>query len=263
MMRLNMFRIILFSFLMTILIFYISIFLSPIIFTYPERLWSSILSEEVKFAIMLSIFTATCSTLISLIVSIPVSYALSRLNFPGKAIVEGFLDIPMAVPPIGLGVMLLIFFARTPIGIFINERIIRFVFEIPGIILAQFAVISVLTIKILKESFDGINPRYERVARTFGYTELESFLYITLPAAKHNILGAALLSWTRALGEFGATVILAGATRFKTETLPIALYLNLAVADLGNVSALLCILLLIACMMQILIRKLLYRRFVI
>jgi len=97
------------------------------------------------------------------------------------------------------------------------------------------------------------------VARTFGYSELESFFYVTLPAAKRGILGAALVSWARAIGEFGATVMLAGATRFKTETLPIALYLSLASADLGNVAALSCILLSMACMTQIIVRKLLYR----
>lgn len=197
--------------------------------------------------------------MISLVVGIPVAYGLSRIEFRGKTIIEGFLDLPVAVPPVALGVMLLIFFARNPIGSFINERLIRFVFEVPGIILAQFAVISVLTIKILKETFDGIPHRYERVARTFGYSELESFFYVTLPAAKRGILGAALVSWARAIGEFGATVMLAGATRFKTETLPIALYLSLASADLGNVAALSCILLSMACMTQIIVRKLLYR----
>jgi molybdate transport system permease protein len=260
-MKPNMFRVAMFLCLAFILIFFLCIFVSPTIFTGPWQLASAFLSDEARFAVFLSISTATCSTVISLIIGIPVAYALSRLEFRGKTIIEGFLDIPVAVPPIALGVMLLIFFARNPLGSFINERVIKFVFEVPGIILAQLAVISVLTIKVLKESFDGIPPRYERVARTFGYTELESFLYVTLPTAKRGILGAALLSWARALGEFGATVMLAGATRFKTETLSIALYLNLAAADLESVAALSCILLLTACISQILVRKLLYRGF--
>ena len=155
--------------------------------------------------------------------------------------------------------MLLMFFARNPLGSFINERVVKFVFEVPGIILAQFAVISILTLKMLKESFDGVPPRFERVARTLGYTELESFFYITLPAARRGVLGAALVSWARALGEFGATVALAGATRFKTETLPVAIYLNLVAGNLENVAALSIILLLISCITQVTVRKILYK----
>jgi molybdate transport system permease protein len=260
-MKLNTFRIAMLSCLTVILIFFINIFLSPIIFTDPRRLWLSILSDEARFAVFLSLLTATCSTLISLIVGIPAAYALSRLNFPGKTVIEGFLDVPMAVPPIAFGVMLLIFFARTPVGAFINESVVRFIFEVPGIVLAQFSVISVLTVKFVKSSFDGIPVRYERVARTLGYSELESFFYVTLPSAKRGILGAALMSWARALGEFGATVTLAGATRFKTETLPIALYLNLSTANLENVAAFTLILIVMACLILTASRKLSYRGF--
>ncbi|MDW8023690.1 MAG: ABC transporter permease [Nitrososphaerota archaeon] len=254
-----MFRALAFLCLTLVIAFFLSLFISVAIVVDPWLLLSAVFSEEVRFAVFLSVLTATCSTLISLLVSIPVAYALSRLNFPGKTFVDGFLDIPVAVPPIALGVMLLIFFARNPIGFFINESILRFVFEVPGIILAQFAVISVLTIKLVKASFDGVPARYEKVARTLGYTELQSFLYVTLPAAKRGILGAALISWARALGEFGATVTLAGATRFKTETLPIALYLNLSTANIENAAAIICILFAIAFAVLIFARKLLHR----
>ncbi len=262
-MKLNIFRVIVSLFLLFVLIFYLCAFVSPAIFVEPWRLANAFLSEEVRFAFYLSIFTATCSTLISIIVGVPVAYALSRLDFRGKSLIEGFLDVPAAVPPIALGVMLLIFFSRNPLGILINEGVIRFVFEVPGIVLAQFAVISILTIKLLKESFDGVPARYEMVARTFGYSELESFIYVTLPAAWRGVLTAALLSWARALGEFGATVMLAGATRFKTETLSIALYLNLAAADVGGVAVVSFLLLLTACLTLMVVRKLLRRGFAI
>ncbi len=260
-MKVSVFRIVLFLCLALILAFFICVFTSPVMFTQPWRLVSALLSDEVGFALSLSVITAACSTAISLAIGIPAAYALSRFDFRGKTVVEGLLDIPVAVPPIALGVMLLMFFARNPLGSLINERVIRFVFEVPGIILAQFAVISALTIKMLKEVFDGVPPRYEKVARTLGYTELESFLYVTLPAAKRGVLGVTLLSWARALGEFGATITLAGATRFKTETLPIAIYLNLAAGDLESVATLSIIFLLVSCVTQVVIRKLLYRGF--
>ncbi|MEM2767328.1 MAG: ABC transporter permease [Candidatus Bathyarchaeia archaeon] len=254
-----MLRVLAFLCLTFVSAFFLSLFLSTILVMDPWLLLSTILSEEVVFAVLLSFFTATCSTLISLMVSIPVSYALSRLDFPGKTFIDGFLDIPVAVPPIALGVMLIIFFSKTPIGLFINESVVRFVFEVPGIVLAQFAVICVLTIKLVKASFDGVPVRYERVARTLGYTEFQAFLHVTLPAAKRGILGAALISWARALGEFGATVTLAGATRFKTETLSIALYLNLSAANIEKAAAIICTLLAIACAVLVVARKLLHR----
>ncbi len=117
----------------------------------------------------------------------------------------------------------------------------RFVFEVPGLILAQFTVISILTIKLVKAVFDGVDVRYEKIARTLGHSELESITYVTLPLAKKGILSAALLSWTRAVDEFGASVTLADATRFKTETFSIALFLNLATGEIEKAVALICI----------------------
>lgn len=258
-MRPTLLTIVAFSSLAFILLFFLCAFLSPAIFIEPWGLIDAFLSDEVMFALSLSFLTATCSTLIAIVIGIPVAYALSRFEFRGKNIIDGFLDVPAAVPPIALGVMLLIFFSRNPLGVLINENLVRVIFEVPGIILAQFAVVSIFAIRLLKTSFDSIPARYEKIARTLGYSEFESFLYVTLPAAWRGVLSAALLSWAKALGEFGATVTLAGATRFKTETLSIALYLNLAAADLGGVVAVLFILLSIACSTLVVVRKLLAR----
>lgn len=258
-----MFKIVSFLCLIFILTFFLCIFTSPIIFIELHQIMLAFLSDEVRFAIFLSIVTATCSTIASLIICLPIAYALSRYNFQGKSVIEGFLDTPMAVPPVALGIMLLIFSVRNPLGIFINEKVIKFVFEVPGIILAQFTVLSPLAIKMLKEVFNNISPRYEMIARTLGYTELESFLYITLPATKNSILGVALLLWARAIGEFGATMMLAGAMRLKTETMSIAIYLSLAAGDLVGVATLSLILLLISCGVQVIVRRLLQSGFVL
>ncbi|MEM2384777.1 MAG: substrate-binding domain-containing protein [Candidatus Bathyarchaeia archaeon] len=229
-MKVNIFRVTSLTLLALVIAFFLCAFTSPIIFVEPWIMAQAFISEETRFALFLSLFTATSSTLISL----AIAYLLSRTNFRGKTLIEGFLDVPMAVPSVALGVMLLIFFTRNPLGALINENLIRFVFEVPGIILAQFAVISVLTTRYLKEVFDNLPARYENVARTLRYSEWEALLYIALPAIKRSILGTALLSWARSIGEFGASLMLAGATRLKTETLPIALYLNLVAADLGG-----------------------------
>ncbi|MEM3386044.1 MAG: ABC transporter permease [Nitrososphaerales archaeon] len=224
-------------------LFVVAVVVSTSIFTNPQELGLAFFSDEVIFAIILTLITATTATAIALIIATPAAYALSQANFPGKSIVDTLIDIPIALPPVALGTALLIFFTNTPIGIFINNSLIKFVFEVPGIILAQFSVVSVLAVRLLKPVFESIDPRYVKIARTLGESEARAFLRVTLPLAKGGIFSAAVLSWARAMGEFGATITLAGATRFKTETLSIAMYLSLAVADLEKAMAIILILL--------------------
>jgi len=225
----------------------------------PSTLMSAFFSEEIQFAVALTLITATVATILSLIVAIPAAYVLSRATFLGKDLVDALINIPIALPPVALGTALLIFFTSTPLGVFIDNSITKFVFEPPGIVLAQFSVISVLAVRLMKPVFDGIDPRYEKVARTLGHGELDSFMRVTLPLARDGVFAAAVLSWARAMGEFGATVTLAGATRFKTETLPIAMFLNLSVANLGSAMAIVLILLGITVSVLLVSRKIAYR----
>ena len=126
---------------------------------------------------------------------------------------------------------------------------------IPGIILAQFTIVTALAIRLLKSTFDSIDPRYEQVGRTLGCTKLKAFCTVTLPLAKNGLIAAAILTWARAIGEFGATVTLAGATKQKTETLPIAIFLNLATADVEKAVAVIFILIAISVVALIFLRR--------
>ncbi|WP_290597470.1 MULTISPECIES: ABC transporter permease [unclassified Archaeoglobus] len=231
--------------LFLLLFFATSIVLSIYIFTEPLAIVSSLLSPEIRFAVFLSVTTSTTSTLLALLVGLPAAYALSRLNIKGKNIIESILNIPIALPPVAIGAALLIFFTNTPSGIFIN-RILNVVYEVPGIIIAQFSVVTPYIIRLTKPVFDKIDPRYEKISRSFGYSSLETFFKVTIPLARVGILSATTLAWARAMGEFGATVTLAGATRYKTETLPIAVYLNLAQADIHKAMATILVLILVA-----------------
>jgi molybdate transport system permease protein len=127
-----------------------------------------------------------------------------------------------------------LFFFNTPVGKFFETHLFRVVFEVPAIILAQFVVIIGLAISLVKIVFDYINPEYELIARTLGATQPQIFFHILLPIAKKGILSAFLLVWARAVGEFGASVTLAGATTMKTETLPVAIFLSFASSDIYN-----------------------------
>jgi molybdate transport system permease protein len=193
---------------------------------------SSLLSREIQFAIKLSFFTSVISTLMCIIFSIPVAYGMVRLNFPGKRLVNTILEIPMALPPIVAGVALLILFGNTAFGNFLSDAGLKFVFTVQGIIMAQFFVNVPYMLRIIKATVEDIDPRLEFVARTLGCNRMQSFFKVTLPLAKNGLLAGIVITWARAIGEFGAALMLAGATRLKTETLPVSLFLNMSTGDL-------------------------------
>lgn len=186
---------------------------------------------EVQFAIRLSLFTATITTLLAILMAIPSAYALSKYRGRGQTVIDTLLDLPLVLPPIGLGFLLLVFF-RTAAGQAVETHLMRFVFEVPGIILAQFAVASGFALRVLKSTFDGLNPRYEEVARTLGFSKWQAFSHIVLPLAKNGIMAGTVLTWARCMGEFGATVIVAGAFALKTEVLSIAIFLKWQTAEI-------------------------------
>jgi len=138
----------------------------------------------------------------------------------------------MALPPIVSGVALLLLFGTTSFGNFLADNGLKFVFTIKGIILAQFFVNIPYILRILKSTFKDIDPRLEFVSRTLGYNSLQTFFKVTLPLAKNGLIAGLVITWARALGEFGAALMLAGATRMRTETLPISLFLNMSSGDL-------------------------------
>jgi len=197
-----------------------------------DALKANLTSREILFAITLSIWTSTLSTFACIVIATPVAYSLARLNFRGKNLVNTIVDLPMSLPPLVAGVGLLLLFGTTDFGKFLSSFGIQFVFTIWGIILAQFFVNLPLSIRILRATFIGIDPRYEHVAKTLGCTGFGSFLRITMPMAEQGILASITLTWSRAIGEFGATLMLAGAMRLETETLPISIYLNMSCGDM-------------------------------
>jgi molybdate transport system permease protein len=213
--------------------------------TRMSRFWSLAGSAEVLFAIKLSVFAATLATLAAVLVALPAAYALSHYSFPGKSVVDTLLDLPIVLSPIALGAALVVF-SNTPVGRFVDRNVLAFVFEVPGLVLAQFTVVVALATRLLKSTFDMIDPRYVGVGRVLGCTGFQAFCRVTLPLARPGIVAAVILTWARAVGEFGASVTLAGATSMKTETLPIAIYLSFATADVEKAVAVIFILVAIA-----------------
>ena len=211
--------------------FVLAVLVCVVVHTTPEALVESIASEEIQFAIKLSLLTSIISTALAIIIGIPIAYSLARYNIPLKSLINTLVDLPLALPPLVAGVGLLLFFT-TPLGEALEEVGFRFVFTPWGIVLAQFLVNVPFTIRVLRSTFESINPRYEYVAQTLGCSPMQAFLRVSLPMSKRGILAGSVITWSSAMGEFGAVLMLAGATRLRTETLPISIYLNMLCGDL-------------------------------
>ena len=193
----------------------------------------TLLSERTLFSIRLSIYSATVAAVLATALAVPSAYALSRCNFPGKDAVDTILELPMIVSPAALGAMLLIFF-NNPLGNWIQTRGVQFVFDSNGIILAQFVTTLGVATRLTKTAMDEIPQRYEDVARTLGASPAAAFFNVTLPLCRRGLAAAFILSWAKAMGEFGATITLAGTMAMKTETLPIAIFMKLSTADIDG-----------------------------
>lgn len=226
------FRIITLAFGLILAIFIIALIIGIVTHTTPGALMDSFVSSEIQFAIKLSLITSVISTVCCIIVSVPAAYALARYNFPGKSLLNTILDIPLALPPLVAGVGLLILFGTTSFGKALAAAGIKFVFTPEGIVLAQFFVNMPFMFRVLRSTFQGINPRYEYVAQTLGSTEAQTFWRVTLPMARNGLVAGAVITWCRGIGEFGAALMVAGSTRMLTETLPISLYLNMSTGEL-------------------------------
>ena len=151
--------------------------------------WSSfihyLVSEEILFSIRLSLISATISSLLAVLFALPAAYALSKFEFFGKEILDTLIDLPIALSPIAVGTVILMFF-HTRMGAFIETYGGRVLFSFKGILLAQFTIVSVLAIRLLKSTFDDIDPRYEAVARFLGSSRFRAFYKVTLPMARRG-----------------------------------------------------------------------------
>jgi len=219
--------------------------------TFRRVLWS----REIRFAIKLSLITSVITTFLSLCVAVPAGYALSRYSFPGKMMVDTVVDIPIVLPPLIMGVSLLVFF-QTPVGRAIERSGLRFVYTPQGIVLAQFVVACSFAIRTIKAAFDGVDRRLEDVAMTLGCNRRQAFLKVSLPLAKNGIIAGGVFAWARAIGEFGPIIVFCGTTRFKTEVMPTSIYLELSVGRIESALSIAILMILIALATLMLFKKL-------
>ncbi len=196
----------------------------------PHHLLHALGSREIQYATGLSLVSCTIAALLSLVVAVPVGYLMSRGRFAGKNTLDTLLDVPIVLPPMVIGLCLLILF-QTPIGRAI-DRVVPFTYTVFGVLLAQFTVAAAFAVRQMRTTFDHLPSRPEDVAMTLGCSRGRAVWLVTLPAAKRGMFSAASIAWARSLGEFGPILVFAGATRMKTEVLPTTVWLELSVGNL-------------------------------
>jgi len=203
--------------------------------------WQSVLtvmtSGFIGHALWMSLWTSAVTVVLSVLFAIPMGYVLSRYRFPGHVIADSLVDLPIVFPPVVVGLTLLVFFTQTPIGRWIEQTGLEFIFQPKGIVLCQFVVSASFAIRSAKSTFDEIDRRLENVALTLGCTQWGSFLRVSLPLAKDGIIAGAILTWARAFGLFGPLMIFVGSFRGRTEVLSTTVYLEQSVGHLEQALA--------------------------
>jgi len=182
--------------------------------------------RDILHSILLGFGTATVASVLALVLAVPVGFALARWRFRGSWLVEALLIIPVIMSPMALGVALLLVLNSPPARWF-EEHVFRIMFEVPGIVMAQFFVAFAFAVLIMRTTFAGIDVRLEQVARFLGCSRWKAFRHVTLPLSRNGIVAAFVLGWARSLGDFGTTSTVAGAIKGYTETPPITIYFAL------------------------------------
>ncbi len=202
-----------------------------------------IFSRATGQEVVLSLTTATITTLIALLIAIPAGYALSRYRIPGKVVVDTLVDAAIVLPPLILGVSLLVLFslvrrsAETLGSPGMPQPGLQalydfFVYQRPGIVLAQFFVSSALCVRAMRAAFDAADSRVEAVALTLGCTPFGAFWRAALPQTAPGMLAGAVMSWSYAVGLFAPVAIFAGTIRGRTAVLATRTFLEVSVGRL-------------------------------
>ena len=191
----------------------------------PGSRWRQPLSAEIRDIALFTTAAALAATALMLVPGIALAWLLARRRFPGKAIVETLVSLPLVMPPVATGLLLLWLFGRRgPIGRVLEPLGLQVVFTPVAVVIAMAVMGLPLLVRTARAGFEQVTRRYEQIAETLGAGPWRVFATVTLPLASRNILAGALLGFSRALGEFGATIVVAGSIPGRTRTLAVGIY---------------------------------------
>jgi len=178
-------------------------------------------------------WVAAVSTLVILPPGLAVAWLLARCDWPGKSLLETFVTLPLVMPPVATGLILLkVLGRRGALGGFFHDRLhLDIVFTWRAVLVALGVMSFPLLVRSTQWALEQVNPRFEQIARTLGAGDLRVFLTITLPLALRGIMGGVILAFARALGEFGATIMVAGYIPGKTATLSLSIYQSVQLGE--------------------------------
>lgn len=223
-------------------------------FTSPAHLLAALGSPEIRYAIRLSLLSCTLTTLLSLWVAVALGYLLARHDFPGKRWIDAIVDIPIVLPPLVVGLALLLLFQAGALRWF-ERNVLPVTFDVPSVVLAQFTVACAFAVRTMRVTFEQISPRAEAVALTLGCTRAQAFWKVVFPQARRGLLTAATLAWARSMGEFGPILIFSGTTRMRTEVLPTTVYLEFSIGNIEAATAVSLLMLLAALSVLLILRR--------
>ena len=222
--------------------------------------------------------TTNMTALLSLVIGVPAAYVLSRYRLPGSAIIDTILDLPIVLPPPVIGLSLLILFSTSPgrvlegltpewivdpvnklftfvLGQEISDGT-RWSYTTRGIVLAQFFVACSFGVRAMKAAFDTIGTRHEDVARTLGCTRSQAFFRVVLPMARTGLIAGTIMTWARAMAEFGPILFFCGVTQGKTNNMPVQMFRHYSIGDIEKAAVLVLIMLAISAVTLITFKKL-------
>ena len=259
--------------------------LNAVAFDRPSD-YSAVFNDPgIRSSAKLSFVSCTISALLSLWVAVPIGYAMSRFQFRGKNFIDTTLDVPIVLPPLVIGLGLLILFNNISFGamdvVYFDrdgseyivqenrtmERMIKqvgaslgFQWRITngaaGVVLAQFMVACAFAVRTMRNTFDQISPRQEEVAMTLGSSRGEAFWSIVLPQGYRGLLAAGTLAWARSLGEFGPILIFCGINAHRTEVMSSSVYLQFSIGEIEKAAVVSLLMIVLAFMVLLLVRYL-------
>ncbi len=201
--------------------------MSLLVRTQPAMLVRYLADGDVVGAVLLSMSTSSVAMLLAVLIGTPIGYALGRYTFPGRNVLETVLELPMVLPPAVAGVALLMAFGRHGVvGTHLHAMGLDIAFSQTAVVLAQVFVAAPFYVKSAVVAFSNVERDVEDAAALDGAGPLTIFGHMTLPLAWPALLSGAVMTWARALGEFGATIIFAGNFPGRTQTMPLAIYVG-------------------------------------
>src|SRR5262244_863886 len=211
------------------------------------------MSAEAVSALALSIRVAVVATLLNALIGIPLAYLLARRAFRGRALVDLVVTLPLVLPPTVTGYYLIVLLGRrgwlgAPLYAWTGWTI---TFTWYAAVVASTVMALPLLVRTARAAIESVDPNLERAAFTLGRAEWRTALEVTLPLARNGILAGLVLAFARALGEFGATLMLAGNIPGKTQTLPLAIYTAVQTGEAGETMTLVAVLTLISCVVVV------------